>query len=66
MIEQKVLDWLNSRNMQMIPLSQLVKEMKLSHTEEMEFLGSLKYFKHLQRTYKIIDGKTVCYLRVVQ
>lgn len=58
-MEQAIVNWLKQHYKHKIPISQVMRELHFTRAEQLEFLGSIKLFTRLRRTYSK-QGQRIC------
>lgn len=63
-LEQRILDWLETKHKKQVSVTELISDWEMSNREKKEFLGSMKYFQTIKLAYVYRDNQVHSYLVV--
>ncbi|MFI3629833.1 hypothetical protein VBH82_00270 [Enterococcus hirae] len=64
-MEEQVLDYLKKQHKKRIKINELISALGMTRVEKLQFLGSIKYFERLEKTYIKLNQRVYCCLQII-
>lgn len=64
-LEEQILDFLNKQHKKRIEIHELISALRMSKVEKLKFLGSMKHFERLEKTYIKLNQRVYCCLQII-
>ncbi len=64
-LEEQILDFLKKQHKQRIKINELISALRMTRVEKLQFLGSIKHFERLEKTYIKLNQRVYCCLQII-
>ncbi|EMF0478854.1 hypothetical protein AB3I13_04515 [Enterococcus sp. C62] len=64
-MEEQVLDYLKKQYKKRIKINELISALGMTRVEKLQFLGSIKHFERLEKTYIKLNQRVYCCLQII-
>lgn len=64
-MEEQILDFLRKQHKQRIKINELISALRMTRVEKLQFLGSIKHFERLEKTYIKLNQRVYSCLQII-
>ena len=64
-LEEQILNFLKKQHKNRIEIKELILALRMTKVEKLKFLGSIKHFERLEKTYIRLNQRVYCCLQII-